>query len=140
MRYSKEMQANACADIKSGLSLSECAEKYSVPVSVIMKWNNLSIPEERAKEIALRKYQVEVSECEADLSSKLSAYFRPEMSDDSYIKVCSKISNLLFGLTAKIVKKERDLNPKDDEKTNGEILVEIANKWNNNKFIKKYCL
>lgn len=138
MRYTKELQANVCEDIKAGLSVNECASKYDVPVSVVLKWNNLDIPVERAKEIAIRKYQVEVGETEADLTEKLAKYFDEDISDDDYIAACDKVSKSLFSLASKIIKKERDLNqvPDNGKQSDAQIIVEITNRWKDNKFIK----
>lgn len=141
MRYTKELQAQVCKDIKQGYTAQECSEKYNLPVSVILKWNNLHIPEQRAKEIALRKYQVEVSSAEADLTNKLADVFDPDMTDDEYFEACDKISKTLYSLVSEVVRQERDLNQKtDDEKNDAQIIVEITNKWKDNKFIKAYYL
>ena len=142
MRYTKELQANVCEDIKAGLSVNECASKYDVPVSVVLKWNNLDIPVERAKEIAIRKYQVEVGETEADLTEKLAKYFDENISDDDYIAACDKVSKSLFSLVSKIIKKERDLNqvPDNGKQSDAQIIVEITNRWKDNKFIKMFAV
>ena len=138
MRYTKELQSNVCSDIKHGLSPQECAGKYGIPVSVILKWNDLGIPAQRAKEIALRKYQAEVSKAEADISDRLSDCLRSDIDDEKYIKVCDKISGTLFSLAAEIVRKERNLNPHEDPPTDAEIIIGLTSKWNGNRFLKKY--
>ena len=138
MRYTKELQANVCADVKSGLTPQECAEKYNVPVNVILKWNNLEVPIQRAKEIALRKYQVEVSEAEAVLAGKLADYLPEDIGDDDFIKLENEVSRTLYSLATEIVKKERELNPHEDPPTDAEIIVGITEKWSNNQFLKKY--
>lgn len=124
------------------MSVNECASKYDVPVSVVLKWNNLDIPVERAKEIALRKYQVEVGEAEADLTEKLAKYFNDNISDEEYLAVCDKVSKALFSLASKIVKKERDLSqvPDNGKYSDAKIVVEITNKWKDNKFIKMFAV
>lgn len=140
MRYTKELQSNVCSDIKYGLSPQECADKYGIPVSVILKWNDLNIPAQRAKEIALRKYQAEVSEAEADIADKLADYFDPDIDDEDYLKASDKISGTLFKLAERIVTKERNLNPHEDPPTNAEIIAEITSKWNGNKFLKRFVV
>ena len=140
MRYTKELQENVCADIASGASPQECAEKYNIPVSVVLKWNNLDVPVQRAKEIALRKYQAEVSETEAQLMGKLSGHFSADISDDQFIKVQSDVSKALFSLAGNIVKKERELNPHEDPPSDAEIIMRITEKWQNNPFLKRYLL
>lgn len=137
MRYTKEMQANVCKDINEGLSPEECSEKYGVPLSVIIKWNNLEMTAQRAAEIALRKYQVEVSETEAIITDGLSDVLSPEVSDEDYFELCDRVSKLLYKLVADVVSKERKLNPRE-EKTDAEIIIEITNKWKDNKYIKMY--
>lgn len=142
MRYTKELQTNVCNDIKEGVSVNECASKYDIPVSVILKWNNLDIPVERAKEIAIRKYQVEVGETEADLTEKLANYFDKNISDDDYLSACDKVSKSLFALASKIIKKERDLSqvPDNGKQSDAQIVVEITNRWKDNKFIRMYAV
>ena len=140
MRYTKEVQANVCEDIQYGLTPQQCAEKYNVPLSVVIKWNGLEMTEQRAAEIASRKYQEEVSNAEADLTDRLGEYFNPEMSDDDYFKACELVGKKLYKLVAEVVKKERQLNPHEDTKSDSEIIIEITNKWKDNKFIKKYAI
>lgn len=131
------MQANVCKDINEGLSPEECSEKYGVPLSVIIKWNNLEMTAQRAAEIALRKYQVEVSETEAIITDGLSDVLSPEVSDEDYFELCDRVSKLLYKLVADVVCKERKFNPRE-EKTDAEIIIEISNKWEDNKYIKMY--
>ena len=140
MRYTKEVQANVCEDIQYGLTPQQCAEKYNVPLSVVIKWNGLEMTEQRAAEIAIRKYQEEVSNAEADLTDRLGEYFNPGMSDDDYFKACELVGKKLYKLVAEVVKKERQLNPHEDPKSDSEIIIEITNKWKDNKFIKKYSI
>lgn len=139
MRYTKELQSNVCKDINKGLSPQECSEKYGVPVSVIIKWNNLEMTAQRAAEIALRKYQAEVSETEAIITDGLSDVLDPDVSDEDYFDLCDRVSKLLYKLVADVVSKERKLNP-SEEKTDAEIIIEITNKWKDNKFVKMYSL
>ena len=138
MRYTKELQANVCEDIQFGLTPQQCAEKYNVPLSVVIKWNGLEISEQRAAEIALRKYQAEVSNTEADITNRLEEYLDPDMSDEEYFELCNKVSKPLYKLVAEVVKKERQLNPKEDPKPDAQVIIEITNKWNSNSFIRMY--
>ena len=140
MRYTKELQANVCDDIQYGLTPQQCAEKYGIPVAVVIKWNGLDVTEQRAAEIALRKYQQEVSNTEADITDHIGEYLDPEMSDDEYFKVCDLITKPLYKLVADVVKKERQLNPHEDPKPDAQIIIEITNKWSDNKFIKMYAV
>ena len=140
MRYTKELQANVCDDIRYGLSPQQCAEKYNIPISVVIKWNGLEISEQRAAEIAIRKYQVEVSNTEADIINRLSKYLDPDMPDDELFKICDFVTKFIYKLVANVVKKERQLNPHEDPKSDAEIIIEIANKWKDNKFIKVYSI
>jgi len=140
MRYTKELQKNVCEDIQYGLTPQQCADKYGLPVSIVIKWNGLEVTEQRAAEIALRKYQVEVSNTEADITDKLDYYLDPDMSDEDFFKVCDIITKPLYKLVAEVVKKERQLNPREEPKSDAQIIIEIANKWKDNKFIKMYTL
>ena len=140
MRYTKELQANVCEDIKNGLTPQECSQKYDVPVSVIIKWNNLEISAQRAAEIALRKYQVEVCDTEAIITDRLGEVLDADISDDEYFKLCDSISKTLYKLVADVVTKERQLNPHEEKKSDAEIIIEIANKWKDNKFIKVFAI
>ncbi len=140
MRYTKELQANVCEDIKFGLTPQQCSEKYNVPVSVIIKWNNLEMPAQRAAEIALRKYQVEVCDTEAKITDRISEVMDENVSDDDYFRLCDSISKTLYKLVADVVTKERQLNPHDEPKSDAEIIIEITNKWKDNKFLKVYSL
>lgn len=139
MRYTKELQENVCNDIKYGLNPQECATKYNIPISVVMKWNNLDMTEKKASEIALRKYQVEVSNAEQAITNKLTSFLDPEISDEDFFKICEIINKPLYIMAAEIVKKERQLNPKEDTPLNDEIISEITKKWGNNMNIKKYA-
>ena len=139
MRYTKELQENVCNDIKYGLKPQECADKYKIPVSVIMKWNNLNMTEKKASEIALRKYQVEVSNAEEAITNKLTTYLDPDISDEDFFKICEIINKPLYIMAAEIVKKERELNPKEDTPLDSEIISEITDKWVNNTNLKKYA-
>lgn len=140
MRYTKELQKNVCEDIQYGLTPQQCADKYGIPVSVVIKWNGLDITEQRAAEIALRKYQQEVSNTEADITDNLGENLDPDMTDEEYFKICEMVTKSLYKLVAKVVKKERQLNPHDDPKPDGQIIIEITNKWKNNRFIKMYAI
>lgn len=140
MRYTKELQANVCKDIEQGLTPQQCSEKYNVPISVIIKWNNLEVSEQRAAEIALRKYQVEVCDTEAIITDSLSDVLNKDISDDAYFKLCDNVSKTLYKLVADVVTKERQLNPREEKKSDAEIIIEIANKWKDNKFIKVYAI
>ena len=140
MRYTKELQANVCEDIANGVTPQECSQKYNVPVSVIIKWNNLEIPAQRAAEIALRKYQVEVCDTEAIITDRLSEVLDADISDDEYFRLCDSVSKTLYKLVADVVTKERQLNPHEEKKPDAEIIIEIANKWKDNKFIKVYAI
>ena len=139
MRYTKELQENVCNDIKYGLKPQECADKYKIPLSVIMKWNNLNMTEKKASEIALRKYQVEVSNAEEAITNKLTTYLDPDISDEDFFKICEIINKPLYIMAAEIVKKERELNPKEDTPLDSEIISEITDKWVNNTNLKKYA-
>ena len=138
MRYTKELQKNVCEDIQYGLTPQQCADKYGLPVSIVIKWNGLEVTEQRAAEIALRKYQVEVSNTEADITDKLDYYLDPDMSDEDFFKVCDIITKPLYKLVAEVVKKERQLNPREEPKSDAQLIIEITNKWKDNKFIKLY--
>ena len=136
MRYTKDLQIAVCNDIEKGISIDKCSVKYSIPVTVIQKWCNLDITEEQAKVIALRKYQVEVSTAEAKIFTDLSHILNPDISDETYDKACNKLSSKLYALVAEIVKKERILTPREEPKTDAELIIEITDKWNRNQFIK----
>lgn len=138
MRYTKELQKTVCDDIQLGFTPQQCADKYGIPVSVVIKWNGLDISEQRAAEIALRKYQAEVSNTETDITDKLDEYLDPNMSDEDFFKVCDLVTKPLYKLVAEVVKKERQLNPHEDPKPDSQIIIEITNKWTDNKFIKMY--
>ena len=140
MRYTKELQKAVCEDIQYGLTPQQCADKYNLPISIVIKWNGLEVTEQRAAEIALRKYQVEVSNTEADITDKLDYYLDPDMSDEDFFKVCDIITKPLYKLVAEVVKKERQLNPREEPKSDAQLIIEIANKWKENKFIKMYSL
>ena len=140
MRYTKDLQRNVCEDIKFGLTPEQCAKKYGVPVSVVIKWNGLEITEQRAAEIAIRKYQVEVSNAEADISSRLDGYLNPDISDEDLFKIDGMISKKLFKLVADVVKKERELRPQEEKKSDAQIIIERTNKWKNNKYLRVYKL
>jgi hypothetical protein len=140
LRYTKELQANVCDDIKYGLTPQQCSEKYNIPISVIIKWNNLEMPAQRAAEIALRKYQVEVSDTEAIITDRLCDVLDTNVSDEEYFKLCDSISKTLYKLVADVVTKERQLNPHDEPKSDAEIIIEITNKWKDNKFLKVFSL
>ena len=140
MRYTKELQATVCKEIEKGLTPQECSKKYDIPVSVIIKWNNLEIPAQRAAEIALRKYQVEVCDTEAIITDRLSEVLDSNISDDEYFKLCDSVSKSLYKLVADVVTKERQLNPHEEKKPDAEIIIEIANKWKDNKFINVYAI
>ena len=140
MRYTKELQKNVCNDISFGLTPAQCAAKYGVPVSVVIKWNGLEMTEQRAAEIAIRKYQAEVSSTEADISSRLDEYLAPDISDEELFKIDGMISKKLFKLVADVVKKERELRPQEERKSDAQIIIEIANKWKDNKFVKMYTI
>lgn len=138
MRYTKDLQKTVCDDIQLGLTPQQCADKYGIPVSVVIKWNGLDVSEQRAAEIALRKYQAEVSNTETDITDKLDEYLDPNMSDEDFFKVCDLVTKPLYKLVAEVVKKERQLNPHEDPKPDSQIIIEITNKWTDNKFIKMY--
>ena len=96
--------------------------------------------EQRAAEIAIRKYQVEVSNTEADISSRLDEYLDPDISDEELFRIDSMISKKLFKLVADVVKKERELRPQEEKKSDAQVIIEITNKWKDNKFIRMYQL
>lgn len=137
MRYTKELQENVRKDIKRGIAPKDCAKKYDIPLSVVLKWNNINTNEQRAKEIAIRKYQDEVSNTEAKIENRISKNLRMTISDKEFLEMGEDISNYLYGMTAEVVKKERDLNQKSMI-FDGEILLDITEKWNDNNFIKEY--
>lgn len=138
MRYTKDLQSQVIKEIENGISPSECAEKYNVPLAVIIKWGNIETTEQRAKEIALRKYQEEVSDFESQIFNQISPRLNPNISDTEYLRLSTKVSNMLYSLVSQVVKKERDINPHEDKKSNGELILEIAKKWTSNKLIAKY--
>ena len=140
MRYTKELQENVCKDIKYGFTPQQCADKYGIPVSVVIKWNGLEVTEQRAAEIAVRKYQVEVEETETEITNKIDEYLDPDISDDDFEKVCKNISKPLYKLVANVVKKERQLNPHEDPKSDAEVILEITERWKDNKFVKRYAV
>ena len=138
MRYTKTLQAAVISDTNAGISPQECSKKYNLPISVVLKWSNIKTSEQRAKEIAVRKYQVEVSDAEAEVVNKITQYLSPDLSDNEYLTACEKISKELYNLVSNVVKKERDLNPHEDPKDNLEIIQEIVDKWLQNKELEKY--
>lgn len=140
MRYTKELQADVCNDIKYGLTPQECSEKYNIPVSVVIKWNGLDYSEQKAAEVALRKYQKEISDTETDITDSLARYLDPNLSDEAYFKVCDIVTKPLYKLVKKVVQKERELHPKEEPKSDAQIIFEITNRWSDNKFIKMYSL
>ena len=140
MRYTKELQEKVCADIKSGLTPSDCAAKYNIPLSIVIKWNSLDIDENKARTIAVRKYQVEVSNCEGRIARSIQPCLANNLSDSVYLKSLEQISSNLYTLVADVVKKERDMNPHEDPPSNGEIIASIVRKWTSNRFIKKYSV
>jgi len=138
LRYSKELQANVCKDVSNGVSPADCAKKYGIPIGLVVRWNGLEVSEQRASEIALRKYQVEVSETEAVITDKISNYLSKNISDDEYFRICDSVSKMLYKLVASVIQKERQLNPSKDKKTDVEIIADLTMKWRNNKFIKAW--
>ncbi len=139
MRYTKELQENVRVDIKRGMSPNSCSEKYGIPVSVVLRWNNINTSQQRAKEIALRKYQDTVSLTETKLEEKISKNLKDSISDDEYLKMCDKISESLYNMASEIIKEERDLNQKQDI-YDGQVIMEITNRWSNNNFITRYAI
>ncbi len=141
MRYTKELQAKVCKDIKEfGLTPQQCSEKYNIPINVIIKWNNLEITAQCAAVIALRKYQEEVCSTEAIITDKLSDVLDESVSDDEYFKLCDSVSKILYKLVADVVAKERHMNPSEEKKSDAEIIIEITNKWKDNRFLKVYSI
>ncbi len=135
MRYTKELQAAVCKEIQNGSSPQECAEKYSIPVSVIVSWGNLEVTDVRAKEIALRKYIAEITETEADVTDLVTAYLKDTISDDEFLNLCDSVSKKLTTLVSEIVKSERNLNFKTEDMSDAEKILLISEKWIQNKFI-----
>lgn len=140
MRYTKELQANVQKDIGYGLTPQQCSEKWNVPVSVVIKWNNLEISAQRAAEIALRKYQAEVSETEAKITDAFADCISADLSDEDLFRAEDKVSKQLFKMIANVVTEERRLNPHEDRPSDTEIVIEITNRWKDNKFIKMYSV
>ena len=138
MRYTKELQNKVRWEIDNGCSPSECAKRYELPIAVILKWGSIETTEERAKEIALRKYQEEVCDFESQIFNQISPKLNPNISDTEYLRLSNKVSGMLYSLVSKVVKKERDINPHEDKKSNGEVILELTRKWTSNVMIKKY--
>lgn len=138
MRYTKDLQSKVKQEIDNGCSANECAERYGLPIAVILKWGNIETSEQRAKEIALRKYQEEVSDFESQIFNQISPRLNPDISDTEYLRLSNKVSGMLYSLVSQVVKKERDINPHEDKKTNGEVILELTKKWTSNLMIKKY--
>lgn len=137
MRYTKQLQADVKKEIANGMSAQDCAKKHGIPLSVVVKWNDLKVPVQRANEIAVRKYQTEVLDTETAIDRCVVGIIRPDISDESYLKTCENISKKLFELVSKVVSKERELNP-HIEKFDSDVIDEITQKWANNQFIKRY--
>ena len=138
MRYTKEVQSNVCKDIQFGLTPQQCSDKYGVPVSVIIRWNNLEMPAQRAAEIALRKYQSEVSGAEARIMDAFSECLDPDVSDEMLFRAEESLSRMLFRLVADVVSKERRLNPQRDKPSDAQVIIEITNRWKDNRFLRMY--
>lgn len=144
MRYTKDVQQKICFKIEQGYSVEECARLYNVPASVILKWTRQDISEQEIKVSALRKYQPEVSEIEARLMGKISAYMTDDLSDDDFVGISNGVSKELYNLATNIIKKERTSisapvavikveTPKEEEK-----ILDIVRNWTSNPFMKKY--
>lgn len=137
MRYTKELQSSVCKEVKEGMNPVKCAESHGLPLSIVMKWSGIEFPSERAKEIALRKYQPEITDSEIKTVRRLEKFLPKDMADDDYVAVCKAVSKTSCELVTEIVRQERNLNP-HDEPLDCEIIAEITRKWNSNKFIEKY--
>lgn len=135
MRYTKELQAAVCKELKNGTTPQECAEKYNLPIAVIVSWGELEVSSVRAKEIALRKYIAEITETEADVTDMITEYLKESISDDEFLDLCDNVSKKLTVLVSEIVKSERNLNFKTDDMSDAEKILLISEKWLQNRFI-----
>lgn len=140
MRYTKALQKKVYEEIKNGVSPAKCSEDYGIPMPIIIRWAGLDLTEQRAKEIAIRKYQPEVSEAEAEITGTFSAHLSQSISDADYLGICRKVSKSLYSLTADIIRRERRMAPPEEPEADGKRIIEIAEKWRENPFIQKYSL
>lgn len=139
MRYTKELQKKVCGEIDGGMPPRECAERNNIPVELVVKWTNLDVTEQRAGEIAIRKYQPEVTETEAEITGSMSEHIDMNISDSAYLGLCKRISKSLYGLVSKVVRKERHMLPAAKKQSDGAKIFDITEKWRANPFIRKYA-
>lgn len=139
MRYTKGLQTKVCSDLKKGVTVSECSSKYNIPSEVVQKWGCLDFSEERAKEIALRKYINEVEDADSEITGKVNIVVDQNISDKKWDEVCLDVQKSLLSLVAKVVKKERNLNPGSfDSLSDEQIINNIVDKWKNNPIMPYY--
>lgn len=139
MRYTKDLQINVCSDLQNGLSVTECSKRYNIPTEVVQKWGSLDFSEERAKEIALRKYINEVEDTDNEITGKINLVVNPEISDNDWDGVCLNVQKSLLSLVSKVVRKERNLNPESfDAISDEQIIQNIVDKWKDNPIIPYY--
>lgn len=140
MRYTKALQKKVYEEIKKGVSPDKCSRDYGVPVAIIVKWAGLDLTEQRAREIAVRKYQPEVSETEAEITGTFSVHLCEDISDADYLGVCRKVSKSLYALVADVIRHERQMDIPEEQEPDGEKIMKITEKWRENPFIQEYSL
>ena len=139
MRYTKELQKSVCSELDKGATASDCSKKYGIPQDVVVRWGSLDMTEQKAREIALRKYIDEITLAGDKITSDVSEIADEDVSDRKWDDVCTGVQKTLLNLTAEVVKKERNLNPEiTAEKTDSQIIDEIVEKWKDNPFLSYY--
>lgn len=135
MRYTKELQEKVCDEINQGVSPEECARKHGLSADVVIKWTKVNLTAQRAAEVAVRKYQTEVTAAECEITNEVSPLLDTEIDDKDYLKMCEKITKSLYGLVSNVVIKERDINISQKSSRETAAILKIADKWRQNPFI-----
>lgn len=135
MRYTKELQKKVCDEIEQGFSPEECARKHGLSADVVIKWTKVNLTMQRATEVAVRKYQTEVSAAECEITNEVSPLLDSNIKDRDYLRMCEKITKSLYGLVSNVVIKERDINIRQESSREAMAILRIADKWRQNPFI-----
>ena len=135
MRYTKELQKTVCYEIEQGVSPEECAKKHGLSADVVIKWTKVNLTMQRATEVAVRKYQTEVSAAECEITNEVSPLLNPKVKDKDYLRMCERVTKSLYGLVSNVVIKERDINISQESSRETAAILKIADKWSQNPFI-----
>lgn len=139
-----ELKNEIIEKLKQGVPTSVIIRDYNIPQSTVSTWlarlkENQVVPSPLTVTISAKNNAELINSAEINISTSISKVISPDTTDNEWIDVQKAISKELQNIVYRVEVKNTPKNAKPKIDNTAKI-KEIAEKWDENPFIKKYEL